>query len=182
MTNKMLKKLLATLLLCFLCSGCGHRSLPAWPPGTVLVSMNNDESLNTSPGVWNHLSIYVGHGRIVESQRDQGGVVVTPLRTYLSRDYTFRPLYPRDPATGERAAEAAQKLVGLPYRELSSLLRVDRREAKGLNCVSVVRVAYVTATDRDLPHLKIPDAIFDYTELFWWPQTYYVRGRPQTAA
>ncbi len=137
-----------------------------WPLGTVLVSRNTDPKLNTSPGIENHLAIYVGGGQIVESQKDQGGVISTPFETYLARDYIWFPMFPIDGLTGVRAATQAKTLIGMPYSELSSLLLVDPKDAPGLNCVSVVRVSYVTALGHPLPLLQKPDDILKMTDVF----------------
>lgn len=149
--------------------GCARpkaRPRPDLPVGTIFVTRNLDETLNTSPGYWNHLAIYVGDDRIVESQ-EQGGVIETHLDQYFARAYASPVLQvPRDPTVGEKAANKAKTLVGLPYRKLSSMLRVDRREKSGVNCVSVVRISYAAALDKKLPDLRIPDDIFLFKQVF----------------
>jgi uncharacterized protein YycO len=162
------------LLLVLSLSGCAKTSVPVspepqvkmdWPPGTILVSRNLNESDNNSPGYWNHLQVYVGDGEIVESQLDRG-VILTPLSEFLSRKYQWIVLFPKDDKIGAAAAVKARTLVGLPYNKVSSFLRVDRNQEKGLNCVSVVRVSYSEALGRKIPELRIPDDILKMTDVF----------------
>jgi uncharacterized protein YycO len=146
-----------------------------WPAGTVLVSRNKDEDQNTSPGFENHLALYIGNGIIVESQADVG-VIQTPFEVYKARAYDWFPMFPVDLNVGQRAADRAKTLVGIPYRRLSSLMPEERIEERGLNCVSVIRVSYVYAIGHSLPKLKIPDDILKMTEVFTRNWVY----RPQT--
>jgi hypothetical protein len=132
--------------------------LEIFPVGTVLVSRNKIEAQNTSPGYWNHLAVYVGRNIVVESQESAGGVIATSLQDYLARDYIWFPLFPVDLASGEKAAAKAQSLVGLPYRQISSMLQLDRKEEKGANCVSVAKISYRYADgDKAVKSLHKPD-------------------------
>ncbi len=161
-----------TLLLLIAVCGCEAKPKPTpltkkdpWPAGTVLVSRNRDESENTSPGYWNHLAIYIGDYRVVESQADRG-VILTKTVDYNARNYDWHPLYPINLNVGKVAAEKAKTLVGLPYRAASSLTATDRHPEQGLNCVSVVRLSYVSGTGEPLPTLHKPDDIEALTGLF----------------
>lgn len=136
-----------------------------WPAGTVLVSRNKDDSQNTTPGFHNHLALYLGNGIIVESQ-EKRGVIQIPFGEYKSRPYDWFPLFPVDEKTGQRAADKAKTLIGIPYRKLSSLFPEELIEERGLNCVSVIRVSYVYALGKPLPKLKLPDDILEVEELF----------------
>lgn len=137
----------------------------SYPLGTVLISRNNDERLNTSPGYFNHLAVYVGNGIVVESQEGQG-VIETSLRDYKRRDYSWAAIYPKDREVGALAAEKALKLVGVPHRRISSLFRRPRKAQWGMNCVSVIRSAYEYATGMFLPKLKRPDDVLNLTTIF----------------
>lgn len=130
------------------------------PVGTILISRNNDDTLNhhIKDSKWNHICIYIGNGIIVESQEDQG-VIKTSAKDYLKRDYTFGFLYPKNKQQGIDAAKTAEKLVGSDYRKVSSVFRRNVNPKKGLNCVSVVRNSYNI-------YLQIPDDILKFSDLF----------------
>ena len=136
------------------------------PAGTILISRNQDESQNTSPGHWNHLAIVSSETpftTIVEAQAGQG-VIKTPLSVYLKRPYEpVQCLVPCDRAAGQRAATKAESYVGLPYSKLGSILRVKARrlqrgEKPSVNCVVPVKAAY-WAEDRRARRVKIPDDV-----------------------
>ena len=133
-------------------------------PGTVLISRNNDESLNTSPGHWNHCAIYVGGGRIVHSLRDEG-VVETVYGEWLAYDCTWISLIPIE--GGELAAVKAVSLIGLPYRTLSSVFLRARNLSRGINCVdAAVRVPYEYALKKSLSSVHWPDHVIELTGIF----------------
>jgi uncharacterized protein YycO len=134
--------------------------------GTVLISRNNDESLNTSPGHWNHCAIYVGGGRIIHSLRDQG-VVETVYGEWLAYDCTWVSLIPIDVSVGYKAAFKATQLVGLPYRMLSSVFLRARNLNRGINCVdAAVRVPYEYALGKSLSSIHWPDHVIELTGVF----------------
>src|ERR1044072_7471373 len=158
--------------------GAGLESLRS---GTVLVSRNADERGNTSPGYWNHLaSVSVCH--VVEAQIGRG-VIRTGFDEFEARGYSkILALEPRDEQVGGRAAAISATLVGLPFRQLSSLPGVDRPlvfEARGLNCDSVVRYSYRQASGERLRRLRIPDRALNHDELFFEPVT--LRNEPEIA-
>ena len=142
-------------------------------PGSVIATRNRVESLNTSPGSLNHLSIYVGNGEVIESQggvvENQGpGVIKTKLSDFLARGYeTPLVLLPRDRAAGERAATKAASLVGTKFRKASSIFNRfgNRRTERGLNCVALVEVCYSDAGKR-LRRITKPDDIFKLDKVF----------------
>ncbi len=136
-----------------------------WPAGTVLVSRNKDEAKNKTPGFENHLAMYLGKGVLVESQ-EKLGVVQVSFEQYKSRHYDWFPLFPLQESIGQRAADKAKTLVGIPYRKLSSLFPEELIEERGLNCVSVIRVSYVYALGHPLPDLKLPDDILVLKDVF----------------
>ena len=128
------------------------------PIGTVLLSKNNNESLNQTPhSTWNHLSIVVDSNNIVESQMDQG-VIKTSFKEYQKRDYTYIAIVPKDKEIGLKAAKKAESLVGGKYKKLASAFRRLRKPELGENCVSIIRKAYADATGID-PKWKVPDDV-----------------------
>jgi uncharacterized protein YycO len=132
------------------------------PIGAILISRNNIESLNDSPGYWNHVAIYVGNDRLVESQRGRG-VISTPMSEWNQRDITWGVLTPRDGEVGRRAAEIAKGLVGRPFGIASS---VRRHPGRRLNCVSAgFKIPYGKAMGRRFEDVKYPDHVIE-TGLF----------------
>jgi len=135
------------------------------PAGTVIVSRNRLLRDNKTPGYWNHLGIITKDGFVIEAQQ-QVGVVKTPLKVFLARDYSeIQVLVPKDRLEGARAAAKCETLVGKPYRGLSSLFRYDteRRQQIGLNCVSTVRLGFVD--EHWCWHtLHLPDGVFRFVD------------------
>ena len=129
------------------------------PIGSVFISRNLKEDDNSSPGFWNHVSIYIGDNSIVEAYGEQLGVIQTSLDEYKQRDYEYFVRYPKNKEIGKRAAIQAVKLIGSPYRYISSIFRRMRRDEKGESCVSVIRKAYYRASGYDPKHWKIPDSL-----------------------
>jgi hypothetical protein len=135
------------------------------PLGTVYVTRNLDERLNSSAGYWNHTAIYVGDGAVVEAQVGIG-VLRAPLSEFLARPYQVLLFLPRDPAVGQRAAAYAATLVGQPYGPYQSLGPQRVRSwlswllwrPQPQNCVSVCRRAYEAATGYALLGWTIPDS------------------------
>lgn len=111
-----------------------------WPLGTTLISRNFNEEDNTTPGFWNHVAIWIGNGRIVESQRGKG-VILTALDDWQARPILWRPLIPRPQffERGIQAANTACTLVGRPWGPLSSVRRKIRSR---LSCVSVWELSW----------------------------------------
>ena len=117
--------------------------------GDVVVARNVDR--NTTPGWWNHGSIYVGDG-IVEARSSKDGVVKSSVREFFDRYPLILALRFKTITVAQQAllAEAGNKLVGKPYWFLSSILAwlwplVGRRKKAaiaGENCVSTPRRAY----------------------------------------
>ncbi len=133
-------------------------------PGTVLISRNNVESLNTSPGYWNHCAIYVGDDNIVQSLKDEG-VILTPFNEYRVYDCTWLSLIPIK--GGQEATDKAKTLIGLPYRLVSSLFLRDHNLKRGINCVdAAVRVPYEYALKKSLSSVHWPDHVINLTGIF----------------
>lgn len=128
-----------------------------YEPGSVLVSRNADERENTSPGFWNHLAVQVDTTHLVESQEGRG-VIRTPLSEFLARPYSqVVVLRPLNASEGTEAAARAERLVGLPHAPLSSLFPFNGplRQKLGLNCVSVVEIAWKRSS------INRPDRVFE---------------------
>lgn len=144
--------------------GEAQRSFKVLPLGTVFVCRNLDESLNTSPGYWNHLAILVNADTVVESQQSQG-VIETPLSAFYQRGYNLGVIFPRSKEMGEMAAKFAKQEVGRPYGKISSIgpfWRFGRR-----NCVSVIERVYARAAQKlKLIGVWKPDKILYRRDLF----------------
>lgn len=125
------------------------------PLGSIVVSRSTDESLNTTPGYWNHLAIYVGDGQLVESVAG-AGVVQTPWDRFQQYDARIVVLEPCNAMAGMQAAARAKQLIGLPYATWSSLRRSHpaSRRIRGVNCVSVIEIAW------QWPCINRPDRVF----------------------
>ena len=157
---------IAVVLLSSCCALC--QSLP---PGTILLSKNADEALNESPGTTNHVCVVANDGSIIESQAGIG-VQRISLATYRARKYSPpSAMIPCALEVGKRAAAKAESLVGLPFRKISSIFRRqgERRQKKGLNCVSVVKWSYWDE-DRRVRRIKIPDHVLRLEGLFDAPR------------
>ena len=123
-------------------------------PGDILLTRNaGGERENRSPGWFNHAAMYVGDGIVVEAQMGQG-VIKSEVGEFLERYPIIRVR--RLVKGAEQAAEEAKQMVGLSYRRLSSMFLRQRRDERGVNCVSVVRRAVKRATGSD-PGWRRPD-------------------------
>jgi len=128
-------------------------------PGDVLITRNAREEDNNSPGYWNHASIYVGNGEVIEAQD------VPYERVICSEWDEFYNRYPKivilrhlKVGVGDKAAKHARKFLGVPYRAIASIFRRLRKISRGENCVSVVRKSMQKATGRKIVW-RIPDHI-----------------------
>lgn len=137
-------------------------------PGTVLYSSNLDMRQNAPVGIVNHLAIYVGDGKIVESQKDlngKSGVLLTDFTEYKTRKYQWNVLYPKDKNIGIKAAEFAKTLVGKRYGQLSSIRKHTSEHSRKLNCTSVIALSYAHASGKEIK-LTVPDEIFKRHDIF----------------
>ena len=152
-------------------------------PCDVVLTRNLHESDNSSPGYWNHASLYVGDYEIVEAQIKPNKVILSDLAEFWNRypkiivlranfdrtDWRLEDEYGiTDPDMEERydyslrlnVTIVARKIVGSPYRKIASLFRFLRHSERGENCVSVIRRSFTKTLGYD-PGWKIPDDIFD---------------------
>lgn len=138
-----------------------------YKPGDIFLTRNIgiDETENKTFGFWNHSAIYVGNGHIIEAQEGLGVIKV--------KETNFKARYPvyialrHKTLDGQKAADFAQTLLGLPYRKISSIFVLPRRAETGLNCVSVIRLSYWEVLGRD-PMWRFPDNVFysaDFVEI-----------------
>ena len=138
-------------------------------PGDILLTRNaGGEAENPSPGWFNHAAMYVGDGRIVEAQAHvengkwsdnpdaPGEVIEADEAEFIERYPIIRVRRLLNGA--KEAAEEADDMVGLSYKRISSFLRRQRPDSRGVNCVSVVRRAVTRATGSD-PGWRRPDDI-----------------------
>lgn len=134
------------------------------PKGTVLISRNKNNSLNHGYSYWNHAAIYIGNNEIIEAT--ESGVIKTNLEEYKKRDYEFLILIPKNLEIGIKSSDKSITMIGIKYRFISSIFRIQRKDRRGLNCVSVIRKSYTYALGYD-PKYKTPDDIVNDTRIFY---------------
>jgi hypothetical protein len=127
-------------------------------PGDILVTRNTDAVGNDNPGYWNHSAVMAYGGYVIEAQPDPAAVIAVPYESFEQR-YPEIFVFNVD-GDGDRIAQEAVKLLGLPYRRLASVFPRGRRPALGENCVSVVRKAVGKALGRD-PRWRRPDQVVE---------------------
>lgn len=174
--NRRQHALLAFMLTLFAAIVVGAVNAQDWPAGTVICSRNLNEADNTTPfSFWNHVSVYLGQGYVVEAQEDQGGVILTRLSDFMARPYQVGVLFPRDRRIGERAAAFAKTQIGRPYRRTASLApllippivpTLLHGTPDGESCVSQVRKCYEYAIGRPLIGFRVPDDAMYLPQLF----------------
>jgi hypothetical protein len=120
----------------------------------LIAATSKGASRNDSPGHWNHAAISGPNGWIIEAQ-DKAGVIAVPWRFFYARYPEFVAL---EVQGGPQAAALAVRYVGLDYRRLASLIVLWPHEARGENCVSLMRKVIWEATGHD-PRWKWPDDI-----------------------
>ena len=126
-------------------------------PGDVILTRNEHESDNSSPGYWNHASLYVGGHEIVEAQIKPNKVILSDLAEFWNRYPEILVLRITNISHCD-VLITARKIVGSPYRKIASLFRFLRRSDRGENCVSVIRRSFTKTLEYD-PGWKIPDDI-----------------------
>jgi Orthopoxvirus protein of unknown function (DUF830). len=126
----------------------------AVPPllnGDLVLTRNDAETGNTSPGYWNHVAIVAvseGVTYIIEAQGGHG-VIAVDERKFFERYPKYRIFRYADRDAGYRAAVAAWERIGTPYLLTASIRARIRPDGDGDNCVSLVRRAYLKATGHD---------------------------------
>jgi len=136
--------------------------------GDLLVTRNEHEEDNSSPGYWNHVAIYVGGVWIVEAQIEPDAVITSKWKEFYARYPRIRLLRLKGVAEARRMSisENARKLVGSKYWRLASLTRFfRRRRSRGENCVSTVRRAYKKGLGWDFGW-RIPDDVANDSHFF----------------
>ena len=129
--------------------------------GDVLLTRYIDEKLNGFPGYWNHVAIINHSGYVVESLM-KTGVIKTNINDWFSGVEHFCLIRYKDPHIAYNSGKYVNNYIGKKYRMMTSLFRIigNRRINMGLNCVSLVRLGYRSAMNRD-PGWFIPDDIFN---------------------
>ena len=134
--------------------------------GTILISRNQDETENATPGYWNHCAIYIDGGIVIEAQEGQG-VIQTYFDKFVERRYEWIYLTPADDVAAKIAAEKAGTLIGLPYRKLSSLWPRIVFLNRGMNCVDAAfKVPYSFALNRNFSYVHFPDDVIKVKNVF----------------
>jgi hypothetical protein len=134
-------------------------------PGTLLISRNADERLNTSPGYWNHWAFWAGDldgdgdADVLESQEGLG-VIRTDYSVFLSRPYSR--IIAREPTNlefGVRYIQVADSKVGLPHRTFASIRGRDTERSlrKGVSCITLVRYPVREVGGVRIRRARIPD-------------------------
>ncbi len=131
--------------------------LPTLQPGDILLTRNELEEENRSPGYWNHSAVYVGDNTVVEAQDGPGEVIVADWEEFYNRYPRMMYLRP-DPSYVDGIVAEAKNLIGQKYTKWASLFRYLRKRYD--NCVSVVRKAWRAGAGED-PRWRIPDHIFE---------------------
>ena len=123
-------------------------------PGDVLLTRNaGGEGANPTPGWYNHASVYIGGGLVVEAQRQPGRVIVSDWREFVGRYEVVTAMRPE----GVALARAAASQANSRYRALASR-RPERLPRAGDNCVTVVRRAWKASAGLD-PGWQVPDQL-----------------------
>lgn len=125
-------------------------------PGDIILTRNENEEDNGSPGYWNHTSIYVEQG-VVEAQAEPWDTVkFSEIEEFFSRYPKYEIFrWKDDTSAGKKAANFARTMIGKPYKMFASIFF---RRRKGENCVSVVRKCYDEALGYDTGW-RFPDDI-----------------------
>lgn len=136
--------------------------------GDIFLTRNegDDETVNTSPGFWNHAAICGSDGEtIIEAQSNPGKVLQINGYDFVERYPTVKII--RLNLDGLQLAKEAEKLVGSPYRKIASVFKHLRRNHRGENCVSVIRKAIRNTTGRDPGLFKPDDILLLKHEVIW---------------
>lgn len=135
-------------------------------PGDVILTRNEHETDNSSPGYWNHASLHVGDN-IIEAQAEPNCVIESSIAEFFNRYpqiVVLRFLAPR--TISYPATRIARELIGAPYRKTASMFKFLRPREHGENCVSVIRKSYAKVLGYD-PGWKTPDDIIEDRKLFY---------------
>jgi hypothetical protein len=138
------------------------KSVPELKAGDFLLTRNEGgQSSNPSPGVINHVAVYIGDGKIVEAQAHvkdntwsddktlDGAVIVSDVSEFFQRYPTIIVLRSQN---GEEIAKEAAKKAGEKYCRFASIFTW----LVGESCVSVARRSYHKAIGED-PNWLFPD-------------------------
>ena len=138
--------------------------------GDILLTRNaGGEDQNRSPGWYNHAAIYteagvveaqahVKNGQWTDDKTAPGAVILSELNEFWDRYPIILVRRLPDEAEARQAADRAESSIDTHYRMISSWFRRLRPDARGLNCVAVVRKAVGVARGRD-PGWRRPDDI-----------------------
>lgn len=136
-------------------------------PGDILLTRNkgDDNTVNTSPGYYNHASLFMIKNWVIEAQGTPDCVIAVPVWNFFERYPEILVLRPNNPQVAARTAELAPHYVGREYRTYMSIRPLWRWKG-GDNCVSVIRRIYNVVTGNDYKW-RIPD---DFLKTGWLKQ------------
>lgn len=127
--------------------------------GDVFLTRNDgNDTINSSPGYWNHSALYIGNDIMMEAQFTYG-VIKVLYKNFLERYPIIAQLRHTNPEIAKKAAEIAKKYVGNSYWKISSIFGNLRNEKRGDNCVGLVRRCYFEASGQDYLY-RWPDHIY----------------------
>ena len=143
--------------------------------GDVFLTRYHDEENNGFPGYWNHAAIYY-EGFIIESLMEIG-VHKIPFDEWdkgVDKYIQLRTVY--DSPYADKAGKHSLTMIGLPYRMVTSVFRFLwlSRIKEGLNCVTLVRLAWKKALGKDPRWLKPDDIARD--KMFYVVDTKIIPG------
>ena len=130
--------------------------------GDIFITRYHDEEKNGFPGYWNHACIY-NDGMIIEALMEIG-VHTIPFEEWVKGvDRYIQLRYKGKEKKAQVAGKHALTMIGLPYRMVTSVFvfLTPWRIKKGVNCISVVRLAYKKAFKEDPGWVKADDILED---------------------
>ena len=161
------------------------QSVPCPPPGTVLVTRNDDTVGNPSLGHWNHAAIVGPNGWVVESQKGLG-VIAVPWRNFYARYPEIMGFLLLPPDRGAALAAAAVAQLRQPHRPIigncvdivqDALKTVVERRPIGQTPTSLVRARF----GRPIPDPSDGGIVFWKNDPAWRPPAVWFAGRTNRA-
>jgi hypothetical protein len=134
-------------------------------PGDIFLTRNkgDDETVNTSPGYYNHAAIFSVKNWVIEAQAAPNSVIAVPVWNFFERYPEILVLRPQNKSVAIRTAETAPKFLGQGYGLYTSIRPLWRWPSKD-NCTSLIRRIYNVVTGYDY-RWHIPDSFLKTTWL-----------------
>jgi hypothetical protein len=126
--------------------------------GDVVLTRNKgDETINSSPGYYNHVAIVVEDNWVIEAQQSPDSVIAVPIWLFFDRYPEVLVLRNKDPIVANLTAGVAPKFVGRRYAKYMSV-RPLYLWKNADNCVSLIKRIYNQVGGLE-PKWLIPDHI-----------------------